>query len=384
MDNKNKFLLITSHFPPVRGGISTLIEGFASHFPSNLLVVLATEANGAERYDEKLSFKIYRGDFILDCPVLSWPIQLLRLFIILRSILKKENIEKVLIATILPAGIIGLILKIFYNISYVLFAHGRDVFYPKSFVRRCVIALILKNAEKIIANSEYTKRCILHFGIDFDKIAKVNPATDINFFMPLEDISAFKKTYGLEGKKIILTIGRLEVRKGHDMVIRTLPLIIKEIPEIIYLIIGKGDEEARLKSLVKELNVENFVYFIEDAPQENLPLFYNICDLFIMVSREIKDTGNVEGFGLVYLEANACGKPVIAGRSGGVEDAVIDGFNGLMVNPENMEEIKIAIIQLLKNKNLAFKLGNNGLKRARENFTWEKACKELYNAIKGS
>ena len=383
MNKNGKYLLITHHFPPVIGGISTLIEGFANHFPPHTLIVLAPEAENISEYDEGRNYKIYRGRFNLDAPMRSWPFQLCRLFILVMLILRKEKVEKFLIANILPTGIVGILLKFLTGRPYLLFTYGMDVFYPESLLRRFFISFILKRADKIVAISRYTKMSLGCFGVSMDKISIVHPATDLNLFHPGRDVSEIQQKYTLKNKKIILTVGRLDMRKGQDMVIRSLPSVLGDFPEVIYLIVGKGDDETRLISLVRENKIENYVYFIRDVRREELHLYYNLCDIFIMVSREVKQTGNVEGFGIVYLEANACGKPVIAGRSGGVEDAVIDGYTGLLVNPENLQEISNAIVTLLQNKILAEELGKNGLKRVREYFTWKRASGELYQVIKG-
>jgi phosphatidylinositol alpha-1,6-mannosyltransferase len=313
----------------------------------------------------------------------SWPFKIIRLLFLAMGIIKKEKIEKVIIANILPTGIIGIFLKLFTAKPYILFTYGMDVFYPRSWVRRSVISLILKQAEKIIAISRYTRMCLTRFGVNIEKSFIITPATDCSYFQPGKDVSSIQDKYSVKGKKVILTVGRLDMRKGQDMVIRSLPVIIKEIPEVVYLIVGRGDDRERLVSIVEELSLKDHVYFAGGVHREELPLFYNLCDLFIMVSRELEETGNVEGFGIVYLEANACGKPVIAGKSGGVEDAVVDGYSGFVVNPKDPGAIQHAMLTLLKDKELALKLGRNGLERVREQFTWERASRQLYQVLKG-
>lgn len=137
----------------------------------------------------------------------------------------------------------------------------------------------------------------------------------------------------------------------------------------MYLIIGKGEEEERLIELTKDLGLEEYVKFVGYVETEDMPLYYNNCDVFVMPSKTIDI--DYEGFGIVYLEANACGKPVIGGKSGGVGDAVIDGVTGLLVDPDNIEEISQAIIRLLIDQAYARKLGESGRRRIEEELNWK-------------
>ena len=187
-----------------------------------------------------------------------------------------------------------------------------------------------------------------------------------------------KENYGLKGKKVLLTVGRLVERKGHDYVIKALPDIIKEIPEIHYLIVGDGVYRNELERLSGKLNIRDFITFAGFIPDDELPEYYAMCDVFIMVSREIKEKGDVEGFGIVYLEANAMKKPVIAGRSGGITDAVEDGVNGILVNPTEEKEIARVIIKSMKDDKMRRGLGESGYKRVVEKFSPERQAEILY------
>ena len=179
--------------------------------------------------------------------------------------------------------------------------------------------------------------------------------------------------------KIILTVGRLVERKGHDAVIKALPFVLKEFPDLKYKIVGKGPMDKKLREIAKIENVNGYVEFCGEV--DNIADFYANCDVLVMPSRFIEKKGDVEGFGLVFLEANYFGKPVIAGKSGGVFDAVIDGVTGLLVDPESPEEIANAIIELLENPELARKLGEQGRKRVLEEFTWERAARIIEQAM---
>ena len=190
----------------------------------------------------------------------------------------------------------------------------------------------------------------------------------------------------MAGKKILLSVGNLVRRKGHDMVLKSLPQLIKEIPNLLYLIVGKGPEKGRLVGLIKSLNLEAFVKMEGNVPNSKLALYYKCADLFIMPSRELKnkynETIDVEGFGLVFIEANMFGIPVIGGRSGGIPEAIADGISGLLVDPHDEYDIAKAVKKLLSDEKYSRQLGENGRQRAINNFKISEESKKIMNLLK--
>ena len=210
---------------------------------------------------------------------------------------------------------------------------------------------IVRNAKVIATFSDYTATKIKeqinskYTYILFPPLIKEN-----KFFIKPKNKKLIKK-YKLEGKKIILTVARLastEKYKGYDKVIKALPKIIKKVPNIKYLIVGEGDDLLRLKNLVKNLDLEDYIIFCGFIPNKNLVDYYNLCDVFVMPSKG-------EGFGIVFLEALACGKPVIAGNKDGSCDALLNGKLGVLIDPDNIKEIENAIIMVL-NKEISKEL----------------------------
>jgi phosphatidylinositol alpha-1,6-mannosyltransferase len=172
-------------------------------------------------------------------------------------------------------------------------------------------------------------------------------------------------------------------RKGQDKVIEALPLIKREIPDIRYVICGRGNDEARLRRIAAEKGVAGEVVFAGFVPNEERGAFYDACDVYVMPSREIPEKGDIEGFGMTYLEANSFGKPVIGGMSGGVSEAVIDGVTGLLVDPCDVEAIAGACIRLLRDPVLAGRLGRQGRDRVVREFNWDVICGELADMLGG-
>ncbi len=241
---------------------------------------------------------------------------------------------------------------------------------------------ILKNAEKIICANSHTANLVKNFDNGLvKKTAVINPGVDTRIIRNPEKTDEFRKKYGLKNKIILLSLGRLVKRKGFDRVIESLPEIFKIFPNLIYVIAGAGEEEKNLKNRAAELpaEVEKKIIFFGKASEEESFAWLEACDIFIMPSREIN--GDFEGFGIVYLEANLFGKPVIAGKSGGVADAVIDNVTGLLIDPKNIDEISQAVIKLAQNEKLRHELGEAGKRRAVVNFDWKKQTEKIVKLL---
>jgi phosphatidylinositol alpha-1,6-mannosyltransferase len=159
-------------------------------------------------------------------------------------------------------------------------------------------------------------------------------------------------------------------RKGHDMVIRVLPRVLQKVPNVTFLIAGDGPYRGQLEQVAAAVGVQDRVIFANKISDQDLPDVYALSDVFVMPSRAQLEKCDVEGFGLVFLEANACGKPVIGGRSGGIPDAIVDGETGLLVNPHDLEDIASALIRLLSDHELADRLGEQGRLRVVNKFNW--------------
>jgi phosphatidylinositol alpha-1,6-mannosyltransferase len=192
---------------------------------------------------------------------------------------------------------------------------------------------------------------------------------DTDRFTPGAVDAALLSRFGLEGKRILLCLARLDERKGQDMLIRAMPQILAGDPEVRLLIVGGGDYETMLRQLTTSLGLADAVIFAGPAKDEEVVKYYRTADIYVMPNRTTGN-GDTEGFGLVFLEAGACGKPVIGGRAGGVPEAVVDGETGLLVDGTSQDEIASACLQLLTNPTRAAEMGRNGLSRSAE-FSWK-------------
>ncbi len=379
---KNKVELLTLDFPPVEGGISRYLYEIVRHIPPDEVRVTAVAAPGSKDFDVKQEFAIDRLKVPSNWDAFQKQLKFFAPFYF-KALLQKSDISFLLCgqahySLMVPAWAMSKIKRIPFGI----FSHGLDLLYPQTTRYKKAFNHILKAADIVFANSAEAERILLQLNVLPEKIQIIYPSVDTTL-QQVDDalVSAIKERYGLASKKCILTLGRLVERKGHDIVLQALPDVIKSVPQVHYLIVGKGANESRLRALVRELQLEPYVTFVGFVPDEELAAYYAACDIFVMISREIPEKGDIEGFGIVYLEANLMGKPVVAGRSGGVPEAVLHEETGLLVNPTDIQEVAAAIIRLLKDQGLANHLGETGRRRAATKFSSEASAKKVLAAL---
>ena len=374
-----KSLLVTLDYPPQVGGVAVYYEHLVKEFTNGDVLVLTVDKINGQKIPEQDGIIRRR---LLFKSKLFWPKWLPLLWQIWK-ITRQNKIKLIQVGQILPIGTAVLILNKFFKIPYMVYCHGMDVMTAAQCPRKKWLALkILKNAEFIVANSEFTKEKILEYGVRPQDVAVVYPCPNMRLFRKVtpQEIDALKNKYNLRGKKIILTAGRLVERKGHDVVLGALHKLKESVPEAHYAIIGEGPMEGVIKQMIKTLELEDSVTLIGDVSDYDLAAWYESCDVFIMISRQLKNE-DAEGFGIVYLEANMFGKPVIAGKSGGVAEAVLDNETGILVEPTDQHEIISAIEKLLKNPEEAKRLGENGRWRVEEEFQWNNQAELLIERI---
>ena len=264
-------------------------------------------------------------------------------------------------------------------------AHGRELLLDPLVGKRVLRALyhrarayVMRHADALFPVSAYTRRLLLERGVPPDRITVIHNGADPDQFYPA-DAQDLRDELGLDHQKVILTVSRLVQRKGIDTVLRALPQVAHHIPDVRYLIGGNGPDRERLEALSRDLKLTDRVHFVGAIPHEDLHRYYNACDVFVMPSRE--DRPYVEGFGIAFLEANACGKPVVGARTGGIPDAVRHGETGLLVEPDDEAGLADALLRLLCDPPLATRLGRNGRRRVREEASWQHVAQQLYDAM---
>jgi phosphatidylinositol alpha-1,6-mannosyltransferase len=283
-------------------------------------------------------------------------------------------------------GILSLFLSRLFGFTYIMWAYGYEFwkFREHPFLRKLYLK-VYHRACKVIAITRFVQERLMEFGVKEGHIAVVYPGTDPQRYYPFSVNGEFLSRYGLEAKKrMVLSVCRIIERKGIDTVIRALPRVKEVFPDVLYVISGDGDYRPALERLVEEEGLAGSVRFLGRVPDQDLPKLYNACEVFVMVSREIRGKGDIEGFGIVYLEANACAKPVIGSRQGGMKEAIEEGVSGLLVEPDNVDEVVSSLCRLLKDREFSLKLGRAGQQRVLETMNWDRCYKEFLSVLENS
>jgi len=249
---------------------------------------------------------------------------------------------------------------------------GEDLrMYQRTGRSMAILRALLRNAAQVITISQCWIPELSTLRGRQEGIVWIPPTVDLKRFHPGPDPDegSLKSRYGLHRKKILLTMGRLAVRKGIDSVLSCLREIVTDYPELRYLIVGQGEDESRLRSLVADLQLQQYVLFLGAVSDDLLPSLYRIADVFVMPNRELASTGEIEGFGIVFLEASASAIPVIGGNSGGAAEAIQEGRSGFLIPPGNMALLKEKISQLLSDSEKAHHMGLEGRRWVEENFS---------------
>ncbi len=355
-----KILIITLEFPPQIGGIATLVSSFASSLDPAKVIVLTDKFQDAERFDSVQNYKIIRRPLLF--PAFIWP-RWLRLVWYVWRLVKKEKIEKIIVHHTLPSGYAALLMKWFCRIPFFVFCHGTDVTVgTKTQWKSRLFSFVATRASLIVFSSLSledrflsafpnlkTPRLILYPSPN--KIFLSETSTD--------QILKIKNNYGLLGKKVLLTVTRIVPGKGVLTLAKLLPYLLKNIPNLVWVVVGTGKELPRVEKEIQTLRLQNVVRFVGDVPQTELPLFYHAADVMGVLTHRFGQ--HEEGFGLVFLEAASCGIPVVAGQSGGVGEAVENGTTGLVVDTNNENEMREARARLDESKTqlLAYQKHNN-------------------------
>lgn len=364
-----KTLIITLEYPPAIGGIATYVHDLANALDPKKTVVLAPPHPKQKEWDKHQSYIIIRKRFF--APAFVWP-RWLSLLRVVKRIVKEEKIELMMIHHALPIGYAGIRMKR-KKIPFLLFSHGTDLVAGTATPwKKRMTTRVSEAAEQIIFNSESLRRRFLRILPEYeDKSLVVYPCPEPDFLTPPkpEEIDQLKSMLALEGKQTILSVSRIAEGKGFPHLARMMPDILKRAPHLVWLIIGDGSKKDMLLQMIQKNNLQNVVRFIGEVPHAEIKKYYYLANLFVLLTHP--DEGREEGLGLVFLEAAAAGLPVLAGQSGGVEEAVLDGKTGLVVDVhKEIREIPDTIAALLQNKEKSREFGKNAKERIQKDFQW--------------
>jgi phosphatidylinositol alpha-1,6-mannosyltransferase len=272
------------------------------------------------------------------------------------------------------------------GVSYGIIVHGTDLLLlqhqaHQSALKRKVARTLIQPAAVIVANSRYTRDLCLNvcqeIGVPLapDNVRVVPLGTDPGHFRPGVDTKAVKHRYGLGAGRWMLTVARLTTHKGIDTGLHVLADLAEKHRDLQYAVVGVGKLQGELTALAEQLKVADRVRFLTNVPDDDLPALYNLADVYLGVSRQADS--NVEGFGISLVEASACGLPVVAGRSGGIADAIKEGETGLLVDPTDPKEVAATVDRVLQDAALAKRLGAGGRKAVETYFNWDRVTRDM-------
>lgn len=374
-----KILLIADNFLPYYGGSRVYYYNICRRLQKHQIIVLTRKIPGSDEFDAKQNFRIERVEFREWKHLKSLRLQEIPIWWALLSravkIIWKERPDLLYGAEPPLGGPLCFLLRFLFRIPYILQTHDDPVAFGAARFMPKVNRFVLLKADSVISASHFSRRMVLDLGVEPRKSVVIPNCIEKDLIERRPETD-FKQRYG-RGAKIILTVGRLNLYKGQDSVIRALPKVMATVGPVIYVIVGKGPRGGELSKLAEEMSVSKEVVILEGVSRGEIADLYRACGVFALISRPEENGTIREGFGVVYLEANLFGKPVIGSRIGGVPEAVLDGETGLLVNWENETEIEAALIRLLTNTELAKRLGENGRKRALEGFHWEDSARQF-------
>lgn len=364
-------LLIANDFPPVTSGIATVFYEIWRRLPADQTRIVAPIMPGTEKFDANCPAPVKRIRLPLGETTVAKLLKTARTleWTLMRGLVSKPT--RIHCGQVISSGIAGLLCKRLYGIPYVTWVYGSETARLAQGGKSAnLMRTVLEESEWVVTNSNMTSDEFLSFGVPKEKIRRVYPGVDPDRFVPTPKDPEWVNRLGIQDKRVLLTVARLDQRKGHDKVIQAMPSLPDDV---VYLIGGKGREEERLRQITQDLNLQNRVHFLGFVPDEDLPSLYNLCDVFVMPNRVTEGTalaGDIEGFGITFIEAGSCEKPVVAGRSGGAVEAVLDGETGLLVDPTSEREIAESISRFLDAPDFAQQIGTQARKRIQNEFDW--------------
>lgn len=384
-----RVLILAADFKPSLGGVAEYTHQVARHLQEmgDEVLVLARPAAGGAAFDAGCPYQVQR---VLAHPA-DKPLFITRVRR-LTSVVRSFGADLLLANAPLSEPLAGRITAWLNRLPFAIIVHGQelsnyndpDILSITAWKKQLVVAVAFRRAGVVIANSNFTRSLLLQLGVEEARSVVIHPAINARS-LQAQLVRARKANVILPlptGRPILLTLGRLVERKGIDTVLESLPSVIQEVTNVLYVVVGDGPDRARLERHVAKHNLANHVYFAGRVSEAEKALYYDAADVFVMPNRTLPD-GDVEGFGIVFLEANFHGKAVIGGASGGAVDAIIHGKTGLLVAPDDVNKLATAISRLLTDRDYAQQLGERGREHVLTNLTWARSTAKLKSILSG-
>jgi phosphatidylinositol alpha-1,6-mannosyltransferase len=289
----------------------------------------------------------------------------------LRALVRAQRVKRVHCGRCLPEGVMALALKWWTGLPYLCYVHGEDVSTAaNSREYTWLVRRVLGGAEFMIANSRNTERLLrTEWHVHPERVCVLHPGVDTRYFVPAGRNNQVRARLGWGQRPVVLTVGRLQKRKGHDRMILALRIIRKTVPNILYAVVGEGEEARALGELVTRHGLEDHVQFLGEVADKDLLHCYQQCDLFTLPNRQVDR--DIEGFGMVLLEAQACGKGVVAGDSGGTAETMRIPETGRVVCCDGPDDLGALVVELLADPGRLARMGSAGREWVAGQFDWD-------------
>ena len=374
-----KILCITNDFGPRAGGIETFVMGLIERAPKGSIIVYTSAQGDTTSYDQSW-LRDFGVEVIRDPSKILLPTP--RVIRSVKKVVARDSIKQVFFGAAAPLGVMARALRRKGVVNIVALTHGHEVWWAKLWPFSSAISFIGNNVDHLTYLGEFTKSEIAKALSTKAKsrLIKIAPGIDTDHFAPDLGSIQLRSDLGLVDKKVIVSVGRLVHRKGQDFLIQSLPAILEKHPTAHILMVGEGPYRKDLTKMVEQLKLSQAVTFIGRIQYKDLPRYICAGDIFAMPSRSRLAGLEVEGLGIVYLEASSCALPVVAGRSGGAPDAIDEGVTGFSVDGTSTAEISRAIIKLFDDPVKAKAMGVAGRSWIIEKWRWEIWSKQ-FNAL---
>ncbi len=370
----SRILLVTENLPPKVGGSGRYFWEIYRRRPASEVVIVAGMSPGQDEFDRSHDIPICRIELTLR----SWGVsgienlsEYSRAVRLIRTFARAHQVGVLHCGRCLPEGLMALALKAWCGLPYLCFAHGEELNYARTSRELTWLARrVLNGSVFVIANSRNTEKILREqWGVLEKRVRILYPGVDVTRFVPAPRDATARAALGWDHRPVVLTVGRLQRRKGHDQMIRALRTVRLTAPDVLYAIIGGGEERECLQAIIDDEGQGGHVQFLGELEDDALVKCYQQCDLFALPNRQ--DGEDIEGFGMVLVEAQACGKPVIAGASGGTAETLEEGKTGRVVACEDSHVLAAVVAELLADEPLRLRMGKAARERAVSKFDWD-------------
>ena len=374
-ESPQRLLVITELFLPTKGGTAVWFDEVYRRLGDKDIHVVTAAVDGAEAHDADHPNTIHR----LNLKRSPWlrPESLamyLKLLCKCLVLMLTHRFDAVHAGRVLPEGLVGWCVARLFGKPLLIYAHGEEITTWRQSGKFRAMCFAYRHADTVIANSEFTRDELLKIGVSARRIVLIHPGVDVERFRPGLPCDDLRAQLGCaRSDQLLLSVGRLSRRKGFDQTVRSVARLLPEFPGLHYALVGIGEDEQYLLDLARECGVEQRVHLLGHVSAEDLPRWYNAADIFVMPNREID--GDTEGFGMVFIEASACGTPVVAGDAGGTASSVSEGVNGYRVDGTSVDAIAHALGVFLDDPGLRARMGEAACAWAAQGFSWDSVAR---------